>query len=286
MNTDTIARHCWYLGKSPVLAALPSAALQVLAQAGELCERRRKSTLYLAGDFAEHVYFLHGGRVCALHLAPAHRVINLGLYGPADVFGESCLWASAPRDDTAVTASAVLISRIPRALLRMVLDDHRHVEHRLLELAVARRDAAIRRLSVALSSSVRARLAGQLVELAERGRDTPDGRELAFPLTHHELAALIGTTRETVSLELGRLERSRLIVRHRRRILLPDLPRLRAEAQNDPGPRVAAGRAEAHGSPPRRPRDADVHLPHLRTPSPPGARAGRAPDRGERTPPP
>lgn len=236
MNTDA-SRHCWYLGKNPVLAALPPEALRVLAEAGALCNLRRKTTLYLAGDIAEHVYFLHGGRVNSLHLASEHRTVNLGLYGPTDVFGESCLWTSTPRDDTAITASAVLISRIPRALLRMVLDEHRHVEQRLFELTVARRDAAIRRLSGVLSSSVRARLAGQLVELAELGRDTPDGRELAFPLTHQELAARIGTTRETVSLELGRLERSRLIVRRRRRILLRDLPRLQSEARGDVSPR-------------------------------------------------
>lgn len=234
MSTDGTTRHCWYLGKNPVLALLPPAALQVLAQAGELCEHRRRTTLYLAGDFAEHVYFLHGGRVSSLHISNTGRTINLGLYGPADVFGESCLWTSGPRDDTAVTASAVLLSQIPRAMMRAVLEDHRHVEQRLFELTVARRDAVIRRLSAVLSSSVRARLAAQLVELAELGRDTPDGRELAYPLTHQELAALVGTTRETVSLELGRLERSRLIVRRRRRILLPDLSRLRAEARDDP----------------------------------------------------
>ena len=234
MSTDAITRHCWYLGKSPILATLPAAALQVLARTGELCERQRKTTLYLTGDFAEHVYFLHGGRVSSLRFASSHRILNLGLYGPADVFGESCLWTSAPRDDTAVTATSVLFSRIPRAMLRMVLDEHRHVEQRLFELTVARRDGVIRRLSAVLGTSVRARLADQLVELAELGRDTPDGHELAFSLAHHELAALIGTTRETVSLELGRLEQSGLIVRHGRRIVVRDLPRLRALARSDP----------------------------------------------------
>ncbi|MBZ5713955.1 Crp/Fnr family transcriptional regulator [Nannocystis pusilla] len=236
MTTET-TRHCWYLSKSPVLADLPAAELQSLAQAAELCERRRNTTLYLAGDFAGDVYFLHGGRVSSLYITSTHRTVSLGLYGPTEVFGESCLWSSAPRDDTAVTATSVLLSRIPRALLRAVLDAHGRIEQRLSELAVVRRDATIRRLAAALTSSVRARLAGQLLELAEHGRDTPDGRELAFSLTHHELAALIGTTRESVSLELGRLERSRLLIRRGRRILLRDLRRLLAQARDDLPPR-------------------------------------------------
>ena len=233
MKTD-IGRHLWYLRKNPILAALPAAALESLAEAGELCERRRKATLYLAGDLAEHVFFLHGGRVSLLHITHAGRTVNLGLYGGTDVFGESCLWTPEPREDTAVTATAVMLSRIPRALLRSVLDDHPRVELRLFEQAVARRDATIRHLCGALTGSVRARVAGQLVELAERGHDTPDGHELAFPVTHQELAALIGTTRETVSLELGRLERSGLIARRGRQILLRDIPRLRALARDDP----------------------------------------------------
>lgn len=47
-------------------------------------------------------------------------------------------------------------------------------------------------------------------------------------MTHDELAALIGTTRETVTLELRRLESDGLVVRCGRQILLRDLPRLHA----------------------------------------------------------
>ena len=233
MATD-IKRHLWYLRKIPALSTLSPAALQPLAEVAELCERPRRTTLYLAGDFAEHVYLLHGGRVSSLYVTSSSRTLSLGLYGPTDVFGEGCLWTPAPREDTAVTATAVLFSRIPRALFRLALDDHRHVEQRIFEQALVRRDTTIRRLCAALSTSVRARLAGQLIELAEHGRDTPDGRELAFPLTHHELAALIGTTRETVSIELGRLEASHLIVRRGRQLLLRDIPRLRVHARDDP----------------------------------------------------
>lgn len=250
MTTDT-SRHLWYLRKNPILAALPSAGLESLAEAGELCERPRKATLYLAGDIADHVYFLHGGRVSLLHITHAGRTVNLGLHGGTEVFGESCLWTTAPRDDTAVTATAVMLSRIPRVMFRQVLDEHPCVELRLFEQAVVRRDATIRRLCSALTGSVRARLAGQLVELAERGHDTPDGRELGFPVTHQELAALIGTTRETVSLELGRLERSRLILRRGRQILLRDVPRLRAQARDDPPVRRASRANDAPTDPGR-----------------------------------
>lgn len=245
-------RHLWYLRKIPAFAGLPPPALDELAGAAELRERPRKTCLYLEGDVADRVFFLHGGRVHALHLAGS-RMINLGLYGPTDMFGESCLWTPAPREHMAVTATAVLYTELPRALMRLVLDDHPSAASVFYEQALARRDLVIRRLSFILGASVRARLADQLLTLGEHGRDAPDGRELAYSLTHEELAALIGTTRETASLELQRFERDGLIVRHRRQILLRDLPRLRACARETHG---TAGRGRA--PPAGRPRGVDA----------------------------
>lgn len=243
MSTD-VDRRIWHLRKVPAFLTLPPAVLSSLAEASELHERPRKTTLYLPGDIAEHVYFLHGGRVSALHVATSCRTINLGLYGAADVFGESCLWTTAPRDDMAVTTTAVVYSKVPRACLRVVCDEHPQAERVLMQQAVGRRDATIRRLCTALGRGVRARLADRLLELGELGRETPEGRELAFPITHHELAALIGTTRETVSLELQRLTRERLIARRGRRILLRDLPRLRLRARDDPPLRSSSSRRD------------------------------------------
>ena len=238
-------RHLWYLRKIPTLAALPPAALDQLADAADLRERPRKTCLYLAGDVAERVYFLHGGRVSALHVTDGSRMINLGLYGPTDVLGESCLWTSVPREHQAVSTTAVLYTEVPRAVLRLLLDEHPAAASLFAEQAIVRRDLLLRRLSIVMSASVRARLADQLLALGEHGRDTPDGRELAFPLTHHELAALIGTTRETVSLELQRLRREGLIDYRGRVIVLRDLPQLRVRAREVSH---AAGRGRA---PPR-----------------------------------
>lgn len=239
----------WYLRKLPVFSALPRAALRVLGDATALRQLSRRTLLHLPGDDAEHVYCLHGGRVCVLRESSPCRTINLGDFGPGDIFGESCLWTPAPRDDTAITTSATLLSIVPRAALRLVLDEHPEAERLLVAQAMARRDATTRRLCDALSLSVRARLAGQLLRLAEGGRDTPRGRELVLPLRHRELAALVVSTRETVSLELQRLERDRLIARLGRQIVVSDLRQLRAAARDDPE-RLAAARSAPSSCPP------------------------------------
>lgn len=181
-----LKRHLWFLSKTPALAALPPAARTQIASATDLRERPRKTCLYRAGEVADHVYCLHGGRVTALRAAEGSRAVTLGIYGPGDVFGESCLWNPSPREHDAVASTSVLYAAIPRALLRLLLDEHPAAALLLAEQAITRRELVIRRLSVAMSTSVRARLADQLLALAEFGSDLPEGRALALSLTHHD----------------------------------------------------------------------------------------------------
>lgn len=220
-------RHQWFLRKVPALAVLPQPVLDELAGVAELRERPRKTCLYLAGDVADRVYFLHGGRVHALHVAAGSRTISLGMYGPTDVFGESCLWTPGPRDAMSVTATAVLLSVIPRTLLRLIMDDHPPLEHALAVQAIARRDAVARRFSAVVSTSVRVRLAQQLLELWHSGQVAATTPDVPLSIRHHELAALVGSTRETVSVELRNLEREQAISREGRKIFPGDLDRLR-----------------------------------------------------------
>ncbi|MFY0537844.1 helix-turn-helix domain-containing protein [Nannocystis pusilla] len=85
---------------------------------------------------------------------------------------------------------------------------------------------------------------------ARRGRPRhPRGRELVLPLRHRELAALVVSTRETVSLELQRLERDHLIARLGRQIVVSDLRQLRAAARDAPE-RLAAARSAPGSCPP------------------------------------
>jgi CRP/FNR family transcriptional regulator len=69
-----------------------------------------------------------------------------------------------------------------------------------------------------------------VLELAEsHGQPSSKGLEINLHLSHQELASLIGATRETVTLTLGRLQKEKLIQVERRKITILDLERLSAE---------------------------------------------------------
>ena len=69
-----------------------------------------------------------------------------------------------------------------------------------------------------------------LIEIAEKyGQRNADGIELCVKLSHQEMASIIGSTRETVTVMLGQLQNEGIIQVNRRRITITDLQKLSAE---------------------------------------------------------
>ena len=69
-------------------------------------------------------------------------------------------------------------------------------------------------------------------------RDRPNGIGLKIRLSHQEMAGIIGSTRETVTVVLGQLQSDKLIEIARRKIVITNLQRLAKEV-NEATPRLA-----------------------------------------------
>ena len=82
-------------------------------------------------------------------------------------------------------------------------------------------------------ATVRGRLISHLLQLArERGLAGVGGVEVDLRENNEELAARLGTVRELVSRNLGRLHGERLIRMQRRKVVIPDEGMLRAELED------------------------------------------------------
>ena len=100
-----------------------------------------------------------------------------------------------------------------------------------------------RRLKSLLFRSNRERLVHLLFDLAEKyGRYTREGEFLlGIHLSHQELASIIGSTRETVTLVLGELQAEGSITVVRREIVLSQAGRL-AEMIEMPLPKIKSSK--------------------------------------------
>lgn len=183
--------------------------------------RKRNETIYAAGEPADTLYWVESGRVKLSRLSPQGQEKILEICVPGDVFGELCICGIAVHDEQAVAMEpSVLVGVRTDGLLRF-LQKRPAALQELFRLACSRLLQCREQIASLSFETVSRRLARQLVELSrtsESAPEVPAARTLY--LTHEELAALIGSTREVVTSLMNEFRRQGLLDYTRRRILV------------------------------------------------------------------
>ena len=122
-----------------------------------------------------------------------------------------------------------MIVLIPNEVMQQLLVEQPDISLGITRLMGLRRKRIERRLKNLLFRSNRERLVHLILELAEQyGRPSEAGLELRIKLSHQDLASIIGSTRETVTVVLGELQSEGLIELGRRKIIVKNLDLLQA----------------------------------------------------------
>jgi CRP/FNR family cyclic AMP-dependent transcriptional regulator len=198
-------------------------------------ERRypKGATIFERGDSGEALYVVREGLVKLASHSGRGAVTILHLLPPGAVFGEILL-SEEKRAFTALAETDALVSILPKQSLAHLLSTVPAFSMSFIRL-LSRRLAKVEMEFAGFGHTWSYhRLAKVLLKLgAEHGAKTPRGILLTLRLTHEELANLIGTTRETVTTQLGRFRRMGLIRREGKALLLnvAGLKKLAPEAE-------------------------------------------------------
>jgi CRP/FNR family transcriptional regulator, cyclic AMP receptor protein len=190
-----------------------------------LVRAQRRRQLFRQGDACTQLYSVISGLVHIERLTEDGDEFTVSVVGRGDVFGAESLF-----DEAVHSRSATALNDCTVAVCRADTVKALCMRYPLLGLNIARclqerHDGALKRIQrIALSRSAN-HLLMLLRELAvECGVREACGTRLEVVLTHTQLASLIGTTRETVSYELGKLERNGHLLRRGRTIVIPSSP--------------------------------------------------------------
>jgi CRP-like cAMP-binding protein len=177
------------------------------------------------------VVLVRQGLVKVVRTTTAGREVLLALRGAGDLLGEQSALDDGTRSATAVCASACELVTVPSAAFRAVLLERPALVLQIAaELSRRLRDADGKR-SEHGSADVCSRLAGRLVELAERfGEPEQDGVRITVPLSQEELAGWTGASRESVAAALRGLRDRGWVSTGRRSITVHDLAAVRERA--------------------------------------------------------
>ncbi len=210
------------LRRVSIFADLDEAGVTALER---VCERRTYGEGQVVVSEAEPgdaLYVLVEGKVKVVLFGESGREVILSIFKtPGDFFGEMALLDDAPRSATVMAMEPSALLTLSRADFRAHVDRHPRTALEILtELSrrLRRADAVIGDLALL---DVFGRLAAKLRQLAaSEGEETEAGVLIRQRPTQAELAAMIGTSRETVSRVLSELARRGDVVVTGKRLLL------------------------------------------------------------------
>lgn len=224
-------RTLWYLKKIPLFQEISAETLHRLVGAIEMREIRRRHVVYLPGDPGQSIYFVNGGRIKISKVTRDGKELTLAYRGPGEIFGELVMIDGGPREEMAEAMENALISEIERGEFEKIVQKEGMVGFRLTKIVAQRRREVENKIEQLLFKDVNAKLAELLLRLAtDYGIEDSRGTLVSLKITHQEMANLIGSTRETVSLTLSQFKRRGLIQTDGRKVILADREGLRALA--------------------------------------------------------
>jgi CRP-like cAMP-binding protein len=251
-----MAERLWHLKNCGLFERLSA---DDMAQLERQCRAKvfpPKAYVYSPQDAAESVLLLADGRARLVSLSDDGKQTILAFVDPGDLFGELAVAGVDFREEYAETLAVSTVVQMPREALESLMSRHAPLSLAITKLIGLRRRRIERRLQHLLFRSSRDRLVHLLLELVEDyGQATPDGTRIALKLSHQDLAEVIGTTRESVTLRLGELQREGLVRVVRRTVVVTDPGRLANEiggtALSPPIPRGAPANVRKHTELPR-----------------------------------
>jgi len=229
MPTTEEKRMLGLLRKCDVLSQVPADAILRLVAGARSSGYRARQVIYLPGDRAQGVFFLAQGRVKISKVTRDGKELTLAYRTACDFFGEPCLLEGGPREEMAEAMEPTLAVEVDRETLDQVLASSGPAAYWFTRALIARRKDLESRVEQLIFKDVGAKLAELLLELGlQHGIEDDRGIVIALKITHQEMANLIGSTRETVSLTLSQFKRKGLIQNEGRRVILSDREGLKA----------------------------------------------------------
>lgn len=194
-----------------------------------------RQQIVLQGDRPENVYVVLDGFACRYKVLRQGKSQIMALLVPGD-FTDLHGAVLGTMDHGIMAVSACTVAELPRTAILELVENHPRICHAFHWATLV--DGAILRewlVNMALREAPQ-QIAHLFCELLVRLRaaGVGDANSYPFPLTQQELAEVLGLTSVHVNRTLQYLRDDGLIVLRRRRLIIPDVDRLKAYCDFNP----------------------------------------------------
>lgn len=174
------------------------------------------------------IFFLTSGIVRMCNSSKKGDEVIINVYKPISFFPLGWLLNDTENTFFFEAVSLVRTSVVPKPTVRDFLEHEPGVTYDLLQRIVRGLDGYFLRVEGLMSGDARMRVVIQLVLQARRfGKKTREGDVLE--MTHQTLASLSGLSRETVTREIGKLQKQGKILYRNKTLVIPNIELLEHE---------------------------------------------------------
>ena len=195
-----------------IFSGLGSEEMSRIATHARSLRKDRGEFIYTPGDRANFVYILRQGRVKLSVLAETGKEIAIDIIQPGEIFGEFALVDESLRSNMAHALDDVLMWVFSKHDFRNLLTTQPKLAMSYIKVVGDRRRRMEKKLSDITSKAVSARICELLHELSTSSAEVKTAfSDYLVPLTHQDVASLIGAARQTTTTVLNDLERRGII---------------------------------------------------------------------------
>ena len=179
---------------------------QIMATARSL-RKERGEFVYMPGDTADSVYFLKKGRIKLSVLSVSGKEIAIDIIQPGEMFGEFALIDESMRSNMTQALDDVKILVFNKHDFVSLIKSLSILALNYIRMVGDRRRRMEKKLSDVTSKEVPARVCELLHELSVNALPAGGEHQCLIPLTHQDVASLIGASRQTTTSILNDLMR-------------------------------------------------------------------------------
>ncbi len=218
----TAENKVWYLKRSKLFERADDDVVRNAEHLFTQIRYPKRTMVFDQGDSARLVYFIKLGKIRIGRRTPDGKEITIAILGPGDLFGEEVVFSETVRKTVATCSNDATLCMARSEDLYGLLTRFPVLSFNVAKYLHEQRDDALSVAEDVAYLKVPERILKLLKRLAvENGSRVGNMTRIDLRLTHADIASLIGSARETVSIHLGELVRDGRIAIEGRTILLP-----------------------------------------------------------------
>ena len=216
-----------FLRQTPIFTGLSEDELDKIVPLIIKRKLKKNTVIFHENDPSSAFYLVKTGRIKIYKVSRDGREQVLSILGDGQIFGDVPTFDGRPYPATAATMADSEIYLINRDNFNDMVRRNPDIAMKIIRALGGRLRQALELVRDLSFKQVPHRLAGLLLKLGKQyGQETEEGLLIDLSMSRQDLADIVGTSRETVTRELKKLERAGMLIIDRRLITVTDREQL------------------------------------------------------------